>query len=62
MTYNLIIGSERKRTVIKIVTDSSCDLPNEVLEELEIPFASLNIFMENHTFKEDVDITPEEFW
>jgi len=48
--------------VIKIVTDSSCDLPNEVLEELEIPFASLNIFMENHTFKEDVDITPEEFW
>ncbi|MBN2219805.1 MAG: DegV family protein, partial [Kosmotogaceae bacterium] len=48
--------------MIKIVTDSSCDLPIDTLKELEIPFASLNIFVENQTFKEDIDITPEEFW
>ena len=62
MTYNLIIGSERRGTVIKIVTDSSCDLPIDTLKEFEIPFAPLNIFVEDQTFKEDIDITPEEFW
>ncbi len=48
--------------MVRIVTDSSCDLPIETLKKYGIPFASLNIFVDDKTFKEDIDITPEEFW
>jgi len=48
--------------VVRIVTDSSCDLPVETLKKYGIPFASLNISVDDMTFKEDIDITPEEFW
>ncbi len=48
---------------IKIVTDSSCDLPAELVEKCGIEVVSLHVTFENsETFTERVTISPEQFW
>lgn len=48
---------------IKIITDSSCDLPPELIKEHDITVVPLSVSFENgETFIEGVDITPEQFW
>ncbi|NLI13904.1 DegV family protein [Pelotomaculum propionicicum] len=48
---------------IKIVTDSSCDLPEELVEKCGIDVVSLHVTFENNeTFTERVTISPEQFW
>ena len=48
---------------IKLVTDSSCDLPEEIVKELNIDVVPLAVTFDNdETFLERVEITPEEFW
>ncbi|MHB8156797.1 MAG: DegV family protein [Desulfocucumaceae bacterium] len=48
---------------IKLVTDSSCDLPEELVKELNIDVVPLAVTFDNdETFLERVEITPEEFW
>lgn len=48
--------------MIKIVTDSSCDLPEKMMKEYDIKVVPLNIEIEGKPYKENVDITAEEFW
>jgi DegV family protein with EDD domain len=48
---------------IKIITDSSCDLPEELVVKYDIGIVSLHVtFDNNETFTERVTIEPEQFW
>ena len=48
---------------IKIITDSSCDLPEELVDEYDIGIVSLHVTFDNNvTFTETVTIKPEQFW
>lgn len=47
---------------IRIVTDSTCDLPNEVLKEYDIAVAPLTVRFGQQSFKDRVEITTEEFF
>jgi DegV family protein with EDD domain len=48
---------------IKIVTDSSCDLPEEILKQYDLEMVPLHVTFENNeTFLDRVSITPEQFW
>ena len=47
---------------IRIVTDSACDLPQDVVERLNIDVVSLSIRFGDDEFTDRVDLTPDEFW
>lgn len=47
---------------IRIVTDSSCDLPNDVAERLGITIVPLTIRFGDEEFVDRRDFTPPEFW
>jgi DegV family protein with EDD domain len=44
------------------MADSTCDLSNDVLEMYDISLAPLSINIEGKTFKDRVDIEPDEFY
>lgn len=46
---------------IKIVTDSTVDLPNDWIEKYDIEVVPLTIHIDGNTYTDRVDITPEEF-
>lgn len=46
---------------IKIVTDSTLDLPKNILEDNEIIVVPLSITIDSETYVDGVDITPSEF-
>lgn len=48
--------------VVRIVTDSSCDLPQDVVDSLGITVVSLSIRFGNDEYIDRVDITGDEFW
>lgn len=54
------VGSERM-TKVKIVTDSTADLSEELVRELGISVVPLSITIDGVTFLDRVDITPQEF-
>ncbi|MCX7694591.1 MAG: DegV family protein [Caloramator sp.] len=45
---------------IALITDSSCDLPKEILAKNNIEVMPLNVIYQNREYKDGVDITPEE--
>lgn len=47
--------------MIQLVTDSSADLPQELLEEYNISVVPLTITIDGKQYLEGVDLTPEEF-
>jgi DegV family protein with EDD domain len=47
---------------IRIVTDSTCDLPAETIERLGIRVIPLYIHMNGHSYLDAVDITRESFY
>jgi DegV family protein with EDD domain len=46
---------------VKIVTDSTADIPKVVIEEFKISVVPLNIHINNETYLDGIDITPMEF-
>ncbi len=54
------VGSECM-TKVKIVTDSTADLSEELVKELGISVVPLSITIDGETFLDRVDITPQEF-
>ena len=48
--------------MIKLMADSTCDLSNDVLEMYDISLAPLSINIEGKTYKDRVDIEPDEFY
>jgi DegV family protein with EDD domain len=48
--------------MLHVVTDSSCDLPPELLEARGINVVPLEVDVDGQTFREGVDLTPQEYW
>jgi len=46
---------------IHIVTDSSCDLPQQLVDEYEITVVPLSVHFGPETY-DDGDLSPDEFW
>lgn len=46
---------------IKIVTDSTCDLPAELVRDYDITVVPLFVHIENEIYLDRTDLTPEEF-
>ncbi len=49
-------------TRIRVLTDSACDLPEEIVRRLEIDVVSLTIRFGDEEFVDRVDLTPAAFW
>jgi DegV family protein with EDD domain len=47
---------------VRIVTDSACDLPQQVADELGIDIVPLTIRIDGHEYVDRADLTPKEFW
>jgi DegV family protein with EDD domain len=47
---------------VKIVTDSTSDLPKEVAQELGISVVPLNVHFDLDTFKDGVDMQADQFY
>jgi DegV family protein with EDD domain len=54
--------SEREESVVKIVTDSTCNLSAEVLAAHDIRVAPITIQFGNETYQEGIDITRDLFY
>jgi DegV family protein with EDD domain len=50
------------RAGVRVVTDSSCDLPPTVADELGIEIVPLTIRFGTEEYVDRVDLTPAEFW
>ena len=47
---------------VKIVTDSTSDLPKELAEQLGIDVVPCNVIFGDEEFKDGIDISPDEFY
>ncbi|HUY43278.1 MAG TPA: DegV family protein [Acidimicrobiales bacterium] len=47
---------------VRVVTDSACDLPDEIVEALNIAVVSLTIRFGSEEFSNRSDLSPSEFW
>ena len=47
---------------LQVVTDSSCDMPKELLERYGISVVALEVDIDGEVFREGVDLTPREFY
>jgi DegV family protein with EDD domain len=47
---------------VRIVTDSTCNLPAALLERYHIPQVPILVLFGQESFREGVDITPREFY
>ena len=47
---------------IKVVTDSTSDLPPDLAKELDIAIVPLNVIFGTEAYKDNVDITADEFY
>ncbi len=47
---------------VRVISDSSCDLPEELVRRLDIEIVSLSIRFGDEEFTDRVDLTPAEFW
>jgi len=47
---------------VRVVTDSACDVPEEIARRLNIDIVSLSIRFGDEEFTDRVDLSPEAFW
>ena len=47
---------------VKVVTDSTSDIPPEVLKDLDITVVPIYVVFGNDTYRDRVDIKEEEFY
>ena len=45
---------------VKIIADSTCDLPKQIIEELDIDIVSLYVIMDDVSYKDGLEMTPNE--
>ncbi len=48
--------------MLHVVTDSSCDLPRELIDRHGITIVPLSVDIDGEEFREGIDITPREFY
>ena len=49
-------------SMVRIVADSTCDLPKEILEQYEIPVIPLCIVMDDKSYYDGEEVTPDEIY
>ena len=47
---------------VRIITDSTADLPKELIEKYDIGVAPLMVNFQDGTYRDGVDLTPGEFY
>lgn len=47
---------------IRVLSDSACDVPEEIARRLDIEIVSLSIRFGDEEFTDGVDLTPAQFW
>ena len=47
---------------IKLICDSLCDAPKELIEQYDIDVVPLNIILGDKEYKEGIDISNDEFY
>lgn len=47
---------------VRVISDSSCDLPEEFVRQYDIEIVSLSIRFGDEEFTDRVDLTPAQFW
>ena len=47
---------------VRIVTDSTCNLPPDLIQQYQIPQVPVLVLFGQETYREGVDITPREFY
>ncbi|MHB8170031.1 MAG: DegV family protein [Thermincolia bacterium] len=47
---------------VRIVTDSTADLPKDILEQYGITMVPLKVLIEGQVYRDGIDLTPEEFY
>jgi DegV family protein with EDD domain len=47
---------------IRVVTDSACDIPEEIARRLDIDIVSLTIRFGDEEFTDRIDLSPDAFW
>ncbi|MDP3047384.1 MAG: DegV family protein [Chloroflexota bacterium] len=47
---------------VRIVTDSTCNLPPDLIQQYQIPQVPILVLFGKETYREGVDITPREFY
>ena len=52
----------RRCSVIKIITDSTCDIPAELIEKYGIDVVPCYLIWGNEQYRDRVDLQPEEFY
>lgn len=52
----------KKLAKIKVVTDSTCDIPNDLAKELDVIIVPLKVYMDDEEFTSGVDLNSEEFY
>jgi DegV family protein with EDD domain len=55
-------ASYERKSKIALVTDSSCDLPQEIIDEYQIHVIPFNLSFGDSLFLDKVTITPEQFY
>ena len=58
----LIPGQKEAPKLVRVVTDSTADLPAEIVDELGITVIPLQVIFGSETFRDGVDLTAEEFF
>lgn len=53
---------ETQLNKIAIVTDSSCDLPDDIIKKYDIRFLSLRIIYSDAEYRDRIEISPEEIY
>jgi len=48
--------------VVKIVCDSTADIPAELYDKLGIEMVPINIIFGTETYRDRIDITPKQFY
>jgi DegV family protein with EDD domain len=55
-------ASHERKSEIALVTDSACDLPQEIIDECQIHVIPFNLSFGDSLFLDKVTITPEQFY
>lgn len=48
--------------MLRVITDSSCDLPQDIVKSLEITVVPCRVHFGDEVYRDGVDIQPEEFY
>ena len=51
-----------RKHAVALLTDSTCDLPEALMDEHQIHFVSLNLFLDGNQYLDKITISAEQFY